>query len=86
MALPVDREICIPISRTLATAFLFSQVFRIYFSQWHQPFPSYIWFLQFGFTSGAAVYYFLVGGLRHYLPLGLPVLLLTSLWWARKPR
>lgn len=69
-----------------ATAFLFSQYFRQYFAQWHRDTFSFYGFLEFGFTSAAAVYYFLVGGLRQYLPLGLPALILISLWWARKPR
>ncbi len=69
-----------------ATAFLFSQYFRLYFVQWHGPLLSRYGLAEFLYTSGAAVYYFCVGGLRQYLPLGVPALAAISLWWARKPR
>lgn len=67
------------------TAFIHSQIFRAYFAEWHEPFGTKIWVLQTVFTSLAAIYHFLVMGLTLFLPLGLPALLLASLWAARKP-
>lgn len=67
------------------TAFIFSQIFRHYFAQWHWPFGTHIWVLQTVYTSLAAVYHFLVMGLPLYLPLGLPALFAAALWAARKP-
>ena len=69
-----------------ATAFLFSQTFRFYFAQWHQPFGTLDRVLETVFTSAAAVYHFLVMGLTQFLPVGLPALLLFGLWRARQTR
>lgn len=72
---------------TLAmTAFLFSQTFRFYFAQWHQPFGTLAWGLETLFTSAAAVYHFLAMGLVQFLPVGLPALLAFGLWRARQAR
>ena len=68
------------------TAFIHSQIFRHYFSQWHEPVGSKIWILQTVFTTAAAIYHFLVMGLALFLPVGLPALLLASLWAARRER
>ncbi|MCB1425472.1 MAG: hypothetical protein R3D65_12365 [Zhengella sp.] len=67
------------------TALIFSQVFRHYFSGFHGPFGSKLWLIQTIFTSAAAIYHFLVMGLRLFLPLGLPALLLAALLLARRP-
>ncbi|MCB1382286.1 MAG: hypothetical protein KDJ73_05030 [Notoacmeibacter sp.] len=68
------------------TAFIHSQIFRHYFSQWHEPPGSKIWILQTVFTTAAAIYHFLVMGLTLFLPVGMPALLAASLWAARRER
>ena len=68
------------------TALIFSQLFRHYFAQWDEPFPTYIWFLETVFTTLAAIYHFLVMGLRLFLPVGFPALFAAALWQARKSR
>ncbi|MFB2553238.1 hypothetical protein [Ensifer soli] len=75
------------VAATLAmTAFLFAMDYRLFYAQWHQPFGTRIWAYQFVFTSAAAVYQFVVIGVRLYLPIGAAVLVATSLWLsARDP-
>ncbi|MCL6708359.1 hypothetical protein M8R20_15265 [Pseudomonas sp. R2.Fl] len=68
------------------TAFLFAMQYRLFYAQWHAPFGSRIWMFQFVFTSAGAVYQFAVLGIRPLLPLGGPVLVLTSLLLARRSR
>ncbi|MFC5755233.1 hypothetical protein [Rhizobium sp. GCM10022189] len=70
----------------LMTAFLFAMDYRIFYSRWHAPFGSFIWMLQFIFTSVSAVYQFLVIGLGLFLPIGLVCLLATSLALAKRMR
>ncbi len=65
------------------TAFVFAMDYRLFYAQWHEPFGTRIWFLQFLFTSAGAAYQFLVMGLGLYLPVGLPVLVAASLWLSR---
>lgn len=57
------------------TSGLFALQYRSFYAQWHEQAFSRIWVLQFLFTSASAVYQFLVIGLRHYFPLGFPLLL-----------
>ncbi|MCF3639041.1 hypothetical protein LXM94_03560 [Rhizobium sp. TRM95111] len=78
--------VAISVGTIAMTAFLFAMEYRTFFSQWHQPFPSRIWFFQFVFTAANAVYQFAVMGLSLYLPAGLPVLAAASLWLARAMR
>jgi hypothetical protein len=66
------------------TGFLFAMQFRIYFSEWHEPLPSIVSIFQFVHTTGSAMYQFAVLGVRMYLPLGLPALLLAAVWHARR--
>lgn len=68
------------------TILLFALNYRQFYAQWHQPFGTRIWLLQFIFTSAGATYQFLVMGLRLYLPVGLPVLAGVSLWLAKSMR
>lgn len=70
----------------LATTFLFAMQYRLFYSQWHQPFGTRIWVLQFLFTSASATYQFLVLGIRLYLPLGLVFLIGASVFLARRMR
>ncbi len=65
------------------TAFVFAMDYRLFYAQWHQPFGTRTWFLQFLFTSAGATYQFLVMGLGLYLPVGLPLLAGASLWLSR---
>ncbi len=66
-----------------ATALLFGLFYRVYYSHWHGEAFTIVWIFQFAFTVAAAVYHFLVLGLRMYLPVGLPALFAFSLWQAR---
>lgn len=68
------------------TALLFALHYRLFYSQWHEPFGTMIWLFQFVFTSAAAVYQFAVLGIRHYLPFGLIALLAVSILHARRSR
>jgi hypothetical protein len=68
------------------TAFLFAMDYRIFYSRWHAPFGSIIWMFQFAFTGASAVYQFAVLGSRLFMPLGLPFLLVTSFYLARRMR
>ncbi|MDX3924858.1 MAG: hypothetical protein QHC90_03490 [Shinella sp.] len=68
------------------TAFLFAMDYRLFYAQWHHPFPTRIWAYQFVFTSISAVYQFSVMGLRLFMPAGLPVLAAASLWLAKAMR
>lgn len=65
-----------------ATAFLFAMHYRLYFAQWHDPAFTITWAFQFVFTGAAAVYQFVVLGIRLYFPLGFAALLALSLWHA----
>jgi hypothetical protein len=68
----------------LATAAIFALQYRVYYAQWHEAFGTRIWIFQFIFTFFSAVYQFAVFGSRHYLPLGPVLLVLFSLWFARR--
>ena len=67
------------------TAFLFALDYRDFYARWHAPFGSAVWMFQFAFTSASAGYQFAILGSRLFLPLGLPFLLATSLYLARRP-
>ncbi|WP_429815447.1 hypothetical protein [Ensifer sp. B1-9] len=68
------------------TAMLYALDYRQFYTQWHAPAGSRIWFFQFAFTSLIAFYQFLVLGLRLYLPLGGAILVGVSLWLAKGRR
>ncbi|OJF93492.1 hypothetical protein AX760_04975 [Pararhizobium antarcticum] len=68
-----------------ATAFLYAMDYRLFYARWHAPLGTRIWQYQFLYTTGAAVYQFVVLGIRLYLPFGLAALGATSLWLARRP-
>ncbi|WOS64359.1 hypothetical protein [Sinorhizobium fredii] len=75
--------LCLIAGTVGVTALLFALDYRLFYSQWHAPTGSRIWFYQALFTSLSAYYQFLVLGVRLYLPLGAFALLLASLWLAR---
>lgn len=68
-----------------ATAFLFAMQYRLYYAAWHDGPFTIRWIFQFVFTFLAAVYQFLVLGVRLFLPLGLLALAAASVWHARRP-
>ncbi|WP_438748137.1 hypothetical protein [Pararhizobium sp. O133] len=76
--------LCLTVCTIAATAFIFAMDYRLFYAQWHQPFGTRIWMYQFVFTSAAAVYQFVVMGIRLYLPVGFAALALASLWLARR--
>lgn len=59
-------------------------VFRDYFSTWHAPVTTKLGANEFVFTVASGVYQFLVLGVRLFLPLGLPALLIAALLIARQ--
>lgn len=61
-----------------ATALFNGLVFRLYFSTWHAPVTTKLGANEFVFTVLAGVYQFLVLGVRLFLPLGLPALLVAA--------
>jgi hypothetical protein len=70
----------------LMTAFLFAMDYRVFYSRWHAPGGSVIWFFQLIFTGASSVYQFMVLGLRLFVPLGLVCLLATSFALAKRMR
>lgn len=76
--------LCLTVCTIAATAFLFAMDYRLFYTQWHEPFGTRIWMYQFVFTSVAAVYQFVVMGIPLYLPAGFAALALASLWLARR--
>jgi len=78
--------VALGICTMLATAFVFSMQYRVYFSQWHGNFPSVEWIFQLIFTGVSAVYQFAVLGTRLFFPLGIVLLFGASLLVARLAR
>ncbi len=76
--------LCLTVCTIAATAFLFAMDYRMFYSQWHEPFGTRIWMYQFVFTSAAAVYQFVVMGVPLFVPFGFAALALASLWLARQ--
>ncbi len=74
------------IATMLATAFVFSMHYRIYYAQWHSDFPSVDWIFHLLFTGANAVYQFTVLGTRLFFPLGFIALFAASLLVARQAR
>lgn len=70
----------------LATAFVFSMHYRLYFAQWHSDFPSVAWVFHLLFTGANAVYQFSVLGTRLFFPFGFVALFVASLLVARQAR
>ncbi len=68
------------------TAGLFALQYRIFYAQWHAPFPARVWFLQQIFTTASALYQFAVLGLRHFLPFAFILLFAVSLSMSRRSR
>lgn len=70
---------------TFTTACIFALEYRVYFAKWHgEPF-SRLWLWQQAFTGGAAVYTYVVLGLRLYIPVAVIALIVTSWWLNRLP-
>ncbi|MFD2343172.1 hypothetical protein [Sinorhizobium terangae] len=75
--------LCLVAGTVGTTACLFAFDYRIFYAQWHATTGTRTWLFQFLFTFLAALYQFLVLGVRLYLPLGLAALVAASLWLAR---
>ncbi|MDK1373035.1 MULTISPECIES: hypothetical protein [unclassified Sinorhizobium] len=75
--------LCLIAGTVGTTACLFAFDYRIFYAQWHAATGTRTWLFQFLFTSLAALYQFLVLGVRLYLPFGLTALVAASLWLAR---
>ena len=67
----------------LATAFIYSLHFRIYFSEFHQPFGTFVWILQTVFTSLGSMYLFAASGVRILFPFGVIALVIASIGFSR---
>jgi hypothetical protein len=74
------------IATMLATAFVFSMHYRLYYAQWHSDFPSIDWVFHLLFTGANAVYQFSVLGTRLFFPLGIVALFAASLLVAQQAR
>ncbi|WP_306462671.1 MULTISPECIES: hypothetical protein [unclassified Mesorhizobium] len=72
---------------TLAfTGGLFALQYRSYYAEWHEPAFTRTWASEFAFTVLAALYQFVVLGVRLYFPFGFAVLAAASIWFARRRR
>lgn len=78
--------LCMGLASVLGVAFVFSMQYRLYYAQWHEPFPTIPWFFQLAFTGAGAVYQFAVLGVRMFFPVAFVALFAFSLWHARAPR
>jgi hypothetical protein len=78
--------VALSVCTILMTAFLFAMDYRVFYSRWHAPGGSVIWFFQLIFTGASSVYQFMVLGLRLFVPLGLVCLLATSFALAKRMR
>lgn len=78
----IANSVCVP----LATAFVFFLQYRLYYSQWHGPAFSEIWFWQIAFTGAASVYLFMVSAVQYIFPLGLGVLVGVSVLFCKWSR
>jgi len=70
---------------TFLTACIFAIQHRFYYAQWHGDPFSRLWLWQQAFTGGAAVYTYVVLGLRLYVPAAVIALIVTSWWLNRLP-
>jgi len=68
------------------TTTIYAFQYRIYYAQWHDPVFTITWIIQFVFTTGGAVFQFVVTGMRLYFPIGFVALLAASLWFALRRR
>ena len=87
---PTSRFTCALVSFSVfvppATAFVFYLQYQDYYSQWHHPFLTEVWFWQVGFTGAAALYIFAVAAVKYIFPLGLFLLIGAALWFTRISR
>ncbi|QLL63759.1 hypothetical protein FKV68_10215 [Sinorhizobium mexicanum] len=75
--------LCLIAGTVATTACLFTFDYRIFYAQWHAATGTRTWLFQFLFTFLAALYQFLVLGVRLYLPFGLVAVVAASLWLAQ---
>ena len=73
----------LPVATCGLTAFLYGMQYRLYYAAWHDHAFTVRWGFEFVFTTLAAVYQFLVLGVRLYLPLG-ALALVAAAWWNAK--
>lgn len=78
--------LCLTAGTVASTALLFALQYRLFYAQWHEPFGTRIWALQFAFTSASALYQFAVLGLRLFLPFGFVCLIAASWGLVRRSR
>ena len=67
-----------------ATSGIFALQYRVFYSHWHNSFPSVVWFFQFGFTTVGGVFTFTVGSLAFYWPFSCLAFLGFGLWFSRR--
>ncbi|MEM1378103.1 MAG: hypothetical protein AAGG69_12025 [Pseudomonadota bacterium] len=67
------------------TAALLALHYRIYFSQWHEPFLSKPWFFQLFFTALGAVAQYGIFGIRYH-GIGSLIIIAATCWWAMRTR
>ncbi|MEN0001210.1 MAG: hypothetical protein AAF940_10015 [Pseudomonadota bacterium] len=69
----------------LITAALLAAQYRLYFSQWHEPFLSRDWVLQQVFTAIGAIAQYAIFGIHYHGPGALLIILVTC-WWATRTK
>lgn len=70
----------------LITATLYGLRQRAFFAEYHEPAFSTIWYYQTFYTFAGAIYQFAVLGTRLYLPAGIALIFVASLWLAKRMR
>lgn len=67
------------------TALLYVLDYRDYYSEWHEPAFTKIWFKELLVTAAAALYQFAALGMRLFFPLGFCALFAVAVWFVRLP-
>lgn len=67
------------------TALLYVLDYRDYYSEWHEPPFTKIWFKELLVTAAAALYQFAALGMRLFFPLGFCALFAVAVWFVRLP-
>ncbi|MGC4025686.1 MAG: hypothetical protein QM744_11365 [Mesorhizobium sp.] len=67
------------------TALLYVLDYRDYYSEWHEPPFTKIWFKELLVTAAAALYQFAALGMRLFFPVGFCALFAVAVWFVRLP-
>ncbi|WP_353640984.1 hypothetical protein [Mesorhizobium sp. WSM2239] len=78
--------LCFAAATVAVTAVVYAIQYRSYYSAWHADIFSITWTFQLVFTTLAALYQFLVLGVRLFFPFGFLALFAAAFWFARRSR